>query len=73
MHRATFSVGDTLSSTKQFTNDGFDCATTHEGETVTSIGRDDCVVSSDGMLDTDCDGFLASRQMAETTDFLLLV
>jgi hypothetical protein len=73
VHGATLAVGNTLTSTKQLANDGSNGTTAHQGEAVASVRGDDVVSFGDGVFDTDGDGLLPSRQVAETTDFLLLV
>jgi hypothetical protein len=73
VHGTTLSVGDTLAATEQLTNDGADGGTTHQGVTVASVGGNDIVLLVQGVLDTGCDGLLTSRQVAETSDLLLLV
>jgi hypothetical protein len=40
---------------------------------VATVRGDDLVLPVDGVLDTNCDGFLAGRQVAETSDLLFLV
>lgn len=73
VHRTALSVGDTLTAAEKLADDGSDGAATHHGETVASVGGDDVVLLGDGMLDTDSNGLLAGRQVAETADLLLLV
>jgi hypothetical protein len=73
VHGTTLSVGDTLSSAEQLANDGLDRGAAHHGETVAAVGGDDRVLLGDTVLDTDGDGLLTGRQMAETADLLLLV
>jgi len=73
VHGTTLSVGDTLSSAEQLANDGLDGGTAHHGETVAAVGGDDRVLLGDAVLDTDGDGLLTGRQVAETADLLLLV
>ena len=73
VHGTTLAVCNTLSSTQKFSNDGPHGTTTHHGETVTSVGGDQVVLLGNGVLDSDSDGFLTSRQVTETSDLLLLV
>lgn len=73
VHRSTLAVCDTLSSSKQFTDDGPDCSSAHHGEAVAAVGGNDVVLLGDSMFDTDSDGLLSSRKMAETPNLLLLV
>lgn len=73
VHGTTLTVGDTLTATEKLTNDGANGTTTHHGETVATVGGDDVVLGGDGMLDTSGNGLLTGRQVAETTDLLLLV
>jgi hypothetical protein len=73
VHGTTLSVGDTLAAAEQLSDDRADGTTTHQSETVASVGCDNLVVAADGVFDTGGDGFLADRQMAETSDLLLLV
>ena len=60
-------------ATEKLTNDGLDGSTAHHGETVATVGSDDLVLLGDSVLNTASNSLLASRQMAETTDLLLLV
>lgn len=73
VHRSTLSVGNTLTPAEKLTNDGLDSCAAHHSETVAAVGSDDVVLAVNGMLDTDSDGLLSGRQMAETADLLLLV
>ena len=73
VHGTALAEGDTLTATEQLTDDGADGTTTHHGETVATVGSDDLVVAGDSVLDTGGDGFLTGRQVAETSDLLLLV
>ena len=73
MHGTTLAVRDTLAAAQQLTNDRLDGTTAHQGETVATVGGDDLVGAVDSVLDTDGNGFLASRQVTETPDLLLLV
>lgn len=73
MHGTTLSVGNTFTSSEQFADDGSYSATAHQGETVASVGGDDVVELGDGVFDTNGNCLLSSRQVAETTDLLLLV
>ncbi len=73
VHGATLSVGNTLTATEKLTNNRANGTSTHQGKTVASVGSDDVVLLCDGMLNADSDSLLSSRQMAETTDLLLLV
>jgi hypothetical protein len=43
VHRPSLAIGNTLSATKKFTYDGFHRSTTHESETVTSVGGNEIV------------------------------
>ena len=73
VHGTTLAVGDTLATAEKLTNDGLDGSTAHHGETVAAVGSDDLVLLGDSVLNTASNSLLASRQMAETTDLLLLV
>lgn len=73
VHGAALSVGDTLTAAEKLADNGSDRAATHHGETVASVGSDDVVLLGDGMLDTNSNGLLTGRQVAETADLLLLV
>ena len=73
VHGTTLAVGDTPSSAEQLTNDGLDRGTAHHGETVAAVGGNDVVLLGDSVLDTDGDGLLTGRQVAETANLLLLV
>ena len=58
VHGTTLSVGDTLTTTQQFTDDRFYGSTAHKSETVTSVGSNNVVFLGKRMFDTDSDGFL---------------
>jgi hypothetical protein len=73
VHRSTLSVGNSLSSSQQFTNDGLDGCSTHQSEAVASVGGDDAVFLGDSVLDAYSDSFLTGGEMAETADLLFLV
>lgn len=73
VHGTTLSKGNTLSSSEQFSDDGFHGAATHEGEAVTSVRRDEVVFFRDSMFDSDSDGFLSGGEMAKPSDLLFLV
>jgi hypothetical protein len=73
VHGATLAVRDTLAAAEELTNDGLDGTTAHHSETVATVSSNDLVHAGNGVLDSDSDGFLTSRQMAETPDLLLLV
>lgn len=73
VHGTTLSVGDTLSSAEKLSNDGLDRGAAHHGETVATVGGDDRVLLGDTVLNTDGDGLLTGRQVAETANLLLLV
>jgi hypothetical protein len=73
VHRATLSVGNTLTATKKLSNDGPDSGAAHVGVAVASVGGDQVIGLLDGVLNTNSDGFLTSGKMAETTNLLLLV
>jgi len=73
VHRATLAVGDTLATAQQLTDDRLDGTAAHQSETVATVGGNNLVLAGDSMLNTDSDGFLTGRQMAETTDLLLFI
>lgn len=73
VHGATLSVCDTLSPSEQFTDDGLDSGSAHQGETVAAVGGDDMVGAFDGVFNSDSDSFLTSRQVAETANLLFFV
>jgi hypothetical protein len=73
VHGSTLAVRDTLSPAEQFTDDGLDGSSAHESEAMAAVGGDEMVLAVDGVFDSDGDGFLARRQMAETANLLLLV
>jgi hypothetical protein len=73
VHGTTLSVRDTLAAAEKLTNDGLDGTTTHHSETVATVSGNNLVHAGDGVLNSDSDGFLSGRQMAETPDLLLLV
>ena len=73
VHGTTLAVCDTLATAEKLTNDGLDGGAAHHGETVAAVGSDDLVLLGDSVLNTASNSLLASRQMAETTDLLLLV
>lgn len=73
VHGTALAVGNTLTSAKKLANDGLDSSTTHQCETVASVGSDNVVLLGNGMFNTNSDGFLSSRQVAETSNLLLLV
>lgn len=73
VHRSTFTVGNTFSSAKQLADDRFDGSAAHEGKTVTSVSGYDVVFFRYSMLNACCNGFLARREMAETSNLFLFV
>jgi hypothetical protein len=73
VHGTTLTVGDTLTTAEQLSNDGSDRGATHQSVAVASVGSDDIVLLGDGMLNTNGNSLLSGGQMAETTDLLLLV
>jgi len=73
VHGATLSVGDTLSAAEKLAEDGANGRASHVGETVATVGGNHGVLFGDGILDTDGHGLLASGQVAETPNLLLLV
>lgn len=73
VHGTTLSVGDTLATAEQLTDDGANGAAAHHGEAVAAVCGDEVVHLGDRVLDADSDSLLAGRQMAETPDLLLLV
>jgi hypothetical protein len=73
VHGTTLAVCDTLATAEKLANDGLDGGAAHHGETVAAVGGDDLVLLGDSVLNTASNSLLASRQMAETTDLLLLV
>lgn len=73
VHGTTLAVCDTLATAEKLTNDGLDGGAAHHGETVAAVCGDDLVLLGDGVFNTASNGLLAGRQMAETTDLLLLV
>jgi hypothetical protein len=73
VHGSTLSMGNTMTTTEKFTDDGTDSTAAHESEAMTTVGGDEIVFFSEGVFDSDGESFLASGEMAETTDLLLLV
>lgn len=73
VHGPALAEGDTVSSTEELANDGFNRGTTHQREAVAAIGSDNLVFGGDGALDTHCNGFLPGGKMAETADFFFFV
>jgi hypothetical protein len=73
VHRSTLAVSNALSPAEQFANNGLDGSSAHEGEAVAAVGGDEMVLAVDGVFNTNGDGFLSGRQMAETPNLLLLV
>jgi hypothetical protein len=66
-------MGNTMTATEEFTDDGTDSTAAHKSEAMTTVGRDDIVFFSEGVFDSDGESFLAGGEMAETADLLLLV
>jgi hypothetical protein len=58
VHRTTLAISNTLSATQQFADDRLDGSTTHQSETVASVGGDDIVFLGERVFDADGDGFL---------------
>ena len=73
VHGSTLSMGNTMTTTKEFANNGSDGAAAHESEAVATVGGDEVVFFGEGVFDSNGESFLASGEMAETTDLLLLV
>ncbi|KAH3687932.1 hypothetical protein WICPIJ_001088 [Wickerhamomyces pijperi] len=73
VHGTTLTVGDTATTTHQFTQDSLDWGASHVGEPVTSVGGDDGVLLVDGVFNTNSNGFLTNRQVTETSNLLGLV
>ena len=73
MHRSTLSMGNTMTTTEEFTDDGTDGTAAHESEAVTTVGGDEIVFFGEGVFDSDGESFLTGGEMAETADLLLFV
>lgn len=73
MHGTTFPMRNTFPPAEQLANNTPDCATAHECESVATVGSNEMIGFGDGVLDADRHRFLACGEVAEATDFLLLV
>jgi len=73
VHGSTLSMGNTMTTTEEFTNDGTDGTAAHKSEAVTTVGGDDIIFFGEGVFDSDGESFLAGGEMAETADLLLFV
>jgi hypothetical protein len=73
VHGSTLSMGNTMTATEEFTDDGTDSTAAHKSEAMTTVGGDDIVFFSEGVFNSDGESFLAGGEMAETADLLLLV
>ncbi|KAH3661905.1 hypothetical protein OGAPHI_006084 [Ogataea philodendri] len=73
VHGTTLTVGNTASLTHQLTQNLLDGGASHVGETMTSVRGDDIVISVNGILNTNGNGLLSNRKMAETSNLFGLV
>lgn len=73
VHAPALAVRNAIAPAEQLANDRLDRAAAHEREAMAAVGGDEVVLLCEGVLDADCDGFLAGGEMAEAADFLFFV
>ena len=73
MHRSSFSIGASSDLAHHLGNDLVHGEASHVGPAMDSVGTDECVLASEGVVVADGDGLLTVVEMEETSDHGLFV